>query len=145
METSRPKHSETQYPCPSCQAKLEQAIPFMRDWFQRVLLEFPKLHISWSYRDLIAQNKAVAEGKSKLCYPLSQHNKTDAQGNPQSWALDLFEQFHGIASFDPITYVKINEFNEKNKEPISWGGKWKLLGDADHFSFDENAGNGKRL
>ncbi len=138
-----PKHSETQFPCPSCKAKLEQAIPFMREWFYRALLVFPNLHISWSYRDLIAQNRMQAEGKSDLRYPLSKHNKTDAQGNPQSWALDLFEQKSGIASFDPITYIKINKWNVDNDEPVFWGGAWKKVGgdggkDRDHFEWDPN-------
>jgi hypothetical protein len=120
--------------CPLCTEKALQAHPELAAWYGRVKSRYPNVHISWSYRGAEDQEKAVLEGKSKLHYPKSQHNKTDAQGKPQAHALDLFLiDEDGAARFPPMFYAKLNAENEANREAILWGGRWKKFGDLDHF------------
>lgn len=77
------------------------------------------------------------EGKSKLKYPLSMHNKCDAKGNPRSLALDLFElDFNGIGRWAYGYFRTIAQEADKDGAPIFWGGNWKKLGDFDHFQLE---------
>lgn len=119
--------------CALCEEKLSQADPALTKWFHDLKSRHPSVHISWSYRDEASQNKMVSEGASKLKYPLSAHNHT-VQGEPQSLALDIFQiDNSGRAIFDPVFCAKVNEESCSLGYALKWGGKWKALGDNDHF------------
>lgn len=122
--------------CELCEFKLKSAHPLIADWYRtKVKPTFKDAHISWSYRGKDDQEQAFADGKSKLHYPNSQHNKTDSSGNPQSTALDLFEiDDSGQAIFNPKFYAQINAMNVDQKLGIAWGHIFKSLGDDDHFA-----------
>lgn len=121
--------------CPLCEAKLVQAHPYLRDWFHDVKARYVNVHVSWSYRGLEDQESAFLQGKTKLHYPKSAHNRT-VRDLPQSYALDLFlEDEDGNARWPQPWFAKLNEENQASKLPIFWGGAWKKLGDADHFEY----------
>jgi hypothetical protein len=128
-------HSNLTPDCPLCADKLEQAHPQLKDWYlSKVKPAHPDVHISWSYRDKASQEQAFQDGKSELHYPMSAHNKTDAQGKPCAMALDLFRFVPGKpAEFPQTLYAQIAQAAERACDPIKWGGHWKSLGDADHF------------
>lgn len=125
----------TQAPsCPLCEEKLSQAHPDLAAWYRRVKPLWPDMHISWSFRDQPSQEQAFKDGKSKLHYPHSAHNKVDLFNKPCAEALDLFEIDESyLAKFNPSFYAAINAYNERNGFKVMWGGKWKTIGDADHF------------
>jgi len=129
------KHTNDVKPCPSCEDKLKQAHPQLANWFREdVKSKYPDAHISWSYRDRMNQNQAFAEGKSKLVFPLSAHNKSDDQGNPCALALDLFQLASNGMGCWPWAYFKqIAEEMKASRQDMKWGGDFKSLGDADHF------------
>lgn len=128
-------HHQAGMVCPLCEDKLEQAHPFLRDWFRRVKTQYPDVHVSWSYRDQAAQEAAFKEGMTKLHYPNSAHNVTK-DGVPCAMALDLFQiEEDGIATFSPIFYLKLADQIAQSGEPIFWGGRWTHLGDRDHFQY----------
>lgn len=116
--------------CPACEEKLEKSHASLVVWFQKKKAKNPKLHISWSHRDKDSQEEAYSEGKTKLHYPNSKHNKLPAE------ALDLFElNDQGIAIWNPMTFADIASESEKDGDPIMWGGRWKTIGDTDHFQY----------
>jgi hypothetical protein len=120
--------------CPSCDEKLLTAHPDLREWFNKcVKPKFTDAHISWSFRDKFNQNQCVAEGKSKLKWPLSAHNKTDENGNPCAHALDLFELCsNGMARWSWKYFKEIAAESKAKQYPVDWGHD--LWGwDDDHF------------
>lgn len=130
-----PKHTNNIGPCPSCQVKLLDAHPLLVEWFNtKVKPHHQDCHISWSYRGKEAQEKAFLDGKSKLHFPLSMHNKSDDQGNPCAMALDLFElDYNGIARWAWKYFRDIADRANVDGDPIEWGGTWSSISDADHF------------
>jgi peptidoglycan L-alanyl-D-glutamate endopeptidase CwlK len=84
-------------------------------------------------RYAIDQDKAFAEGRSKLKWPKSKHNTIP------SMAVD-------VAPY-PLDWENINEFYflagivftlaAKNGVKIKWGGKFKTLQDYGHFELEE--------
>lgn len=117
--------------CLGCEAKLAQVHPDLAKWFnEKIKPAFSRVHISWGYRDQVNQEQCVAEGKSELHFPNSAHNKSDPNGNPQSTALDLFEQWQGVGSW-PVDLF--HQVWLKSQDDILWGGVWRSLGDNDHF------------
>ncbi len=128
------KHTNAETPCPLCEKKLLEAHPDLQDWFRDIIKPaHPDTHISWSFRDMFNQNQAHAEGKSKLGWPLSMHNKSDDQGNPCSLALDLFQlASNGMACWPWKWFKGISETSKKANAHVDWGHD--LWGwDADHF------------
>jgi hypothetical protein len=123
--------------CPGCEIKLRDAHGDIQRWFREEIKPmFQDCHVSWSFRGKIEQNQAVAEGKSKLPWPLSAHNKSDDQGNPCSLAVDLFElSSNGMASWSWKYFKEIADHTKARGFPIVWGGDFKTLGDSDHFQF----------
>jgi hypothetical protein len=117
--------------CPLCAFKLSQAHPEIARWFATQKTKRPHLHVSWSYRGQADQDRACDEGKSKLRYPDSKHNKT-RDGKPCAEALDLFWLEDGVATFPPLVYRAIHEGNLAEAQPIAWGGLFKFR-DYDHF------------
>ena len=123
--------------CPLCEEKLLSAHVYLSSWFKNLKKRYANAHVSWAYRNAVDQAQFFREGKTHCQYPASAHNKTKADQTPCSMALDLFQEDEdGVARFSPIWYAKINAENEADKEPISWGGKFKNLGDADHFQLN---------
>ena len=120
--------------CPMCAEKLTQAHESLRDWFtHKVKPSFPDAHISWSYRGKEDQEKAYSEGKTKLRFPNSPHNKM-LLDKPYAHALDLFEIDDTYqAKFNPKFYFDVNELVRFHNDPIKWGGTFKTLSDKDHF------------
>lgn len=114
--------------CPLCEQKLLDAHPTLVGWFEDVKSRNPNVHVSWGFRDATSQAQAVQEGKSKLLFPNSAHNKQPAL------ALDLFQiDESGRAFWDPVFFAKLAGEIADSKLPLKWGGHWKGLGDNDHF------------
>lgn len=113
--------------CPLCADKLSRAHEDLVSWFMIVKAQFIDAHVSWSYRDEEAQEAAFDDGKTRLHYPNSAHNEL-----PSS-ALDLFQIIQEQAIWDPKFFVDLADFNSKKFPHILWGGRWKTLGDYDHF------------
>ena len=122
-------HHTSDPQCPLCDYKLTQAHDVLRDWFNtHVKPQYPDAHVSWSYRNKQDQDRCLAENKTRLEFPMSKHNQIP------SLAIDLFEidqAGHGV--WNPKFFVALNEYNEGNGFPIGWGGRWRSLGDGDHF------------
>lgn len=128
-------HHTSDAVCPSCAEKLLQAHPYLQSWFKEVKSRYANAHVSWSFRDMTDQNEYLREGKTRLAFPKSAHN-VSVQGKPCSMALDLFLiDEDGIAKWPPLWFAKLNSENQTMKEPIFWGGKWKSLGDGDHYQY----------
>lgn len=124
--------------CPLCADKLREAHPLLVDWFNHdIKPKYTDAHISWSWRGRDEQEKAFVEGKTKLHFPDSAHNKMNGLVK-YSCALDLFQINNGVAKFAPLWYAKLAQEIEKNKLPLIWGGAWKHLGDQDHFELDHS-------
>jgi len=121
--------------CPLCADKLQMAVPELVAWFNRIKAVYPNAHVSWSYRNQADQEQFFKDGKTQCHYPNSAHNKMQ-NGKPAALALDIFLiDEDGSARFPGLWYAKLNAENEQNREPILWGGRWKHLGDMDHFEF----------
>lgn len=133
-----PKHSNDPAACPACEIKLKDAHPDIASWFRdKVKPAKQDCHISWSWRGQEDQEAAFLDGKSKLHFPLSPHNKQDDQGAPCSLALDLFElDFNGVARW---SWGYFREVAEVDGESVFWGGNWPHLGDFDHFSLRQGS------
>lgn len=121
--------------CPECNKKLLTAHPYLSSWFKKkVKKQYPNAHISWAWRGEADQNQFLKEGKTTLPFPRSPHNKSKPDGTKCAMALDLFLiDDDGSARFPPLWYAKLNTENEADREPIRWGGKFKSIGDGDHF------------
>lgn len=136
-------HHDESPDCPLCSEKLKTAHSLMVDWFKRVKLRYPNVHVSWAYRGQADQEKAFADKRTKVHFPNSPHNHSQ-DGKPCALALDLFLiDEDGIARFPGMFYAKLNAENEQNKEPIFWGGRFKNFGDLDHFQIQTTAGSNK--
>ena len=81
------------------------------------------------YRGEEAQNRAVVEGKSKLRYPHSKHNRT-RDGKPCALAMDLAPWKPGVGidwndreSFSVMGGVFL-ALGQQLGIPVRWGGNW---------------------
>lgn len=115
--------------CPLCEEKLATAHPDLATWFRTAVKpNYPDAHVSWGYRDQADQEAAFQDGKTKLHFPNSAHNKVPAR------ALDLFQiNAAGVAAWQPLFFAAISDRNKLDYPHIIWGGNWKTLGDGDHF------------
>lgn len=127
--------------CPGCEKKLEEADPRLAAWFHDyVKPQFPDAHISCAWRGQLDQDRAYLEGKSRLKFPKSKHNRI-SDGKPASLALDLFRLLpDGKAEFPPGFYFQIAEVVRENKVPIEWGGDWRAKGFTDMPHFEIKTG-----
>lgn|SRR3990167_2317628 len=126
--------------CPSCSNKLEKAHHELLFWFTWCKGMNANAHISWAYRGEKEQNEAFEKGLSKAQYPKSPHNHTDENGNPEAYALDIFELTEeNTARFEKSWYEKIwLETMEAGWDDIEWGGNFKTQkGDLNHFQLKE--------
>ncbi len=133
------KHVNGVISCPSCEDKLNSAYPDLAQWFREsVKPKYPDCHIAWSYRGRDEQETAFLDGKSKLHFPLSAHNKSDDRGNPCALALDLFQlDFNGVGRWAWAYFRTIADDAKAACVPIKWGGDYKTLGDADHIEWSK--------
>ena len=115
--------------CPLCEHKLEAAHDILKDWFKtHVKPKYPDAHVSWAHRNKDDQERAFADGHTILHYPHSKHNQLP------SLAIDLFEiDDSGAAVWNPKFFLDLNADTELLGVPILWGGRFKKIGDADHF------------
>ncbi len=129
-------HHSSDLVCALCEQKLLQSDPVLTAWFhQNVKPAFPDAHVSWTYRDEISQGAAVADGKSKLDFPNSAHNKLPAK------AIDLFQiDDCGRAKWNPAFFSAINDMNVELGIGLLWGAQFRTLGDSDHFQINPVAG-----
>lgn len=119
--------------CPLCEEKLDKVHPYMANWYRIKKKKYPNLHVSWGFRGRSEQERAFNDGKTKLHYPDSAHNKIP------SLAIDLFQiDEDGVARWSQVFFMKLNAENEADQFPIKWGGNWKSLGDADHFQYESD-------
>jgi hypothetical protein len=122
--------------CPLCDFKLKQAHPYMVDWFHSLKKKYINVHVAWAWRDQTDQNQCFLDGKTKLQWPFSPHNHMK-DDQPFSLALDLFQEDEdGVARWSKPFFTKVNDENEAANEPIRWGGKFKTLGDSNHFQYN---------
>lgn len=117
--------------CPLCEQKLISAHETLATWFRDgVKPAYPSAHISWSFRDKSDQELAFLNGKTRLHFPDSAHNKSP------SLALDLFQlDIGGNGLWDHEFFAALHTINAVKFPYIIWGGLWKSIGDADHFEY----------
>ena len=119
--------------CPLCAEKLKDVNIELVDWFKWVKKNHTSIHLSWGFRDRKSQDEAFASGASKLEWPRSKHNHMNSLNEPDSLAVDLFEQVDGKALFRPIIMAQIQDESQKAGYKLRWGGQFKTLGDSNHF------------
>lgn len=101
--------------------KLSTCHPLLQKLFNTII-EFYDCTIIQGYRGKEEQNKAFAEGASKLKYPESKHNKTP------SMAVDVAPFVNGKISWDTkqCTHFAgvVQGIAFELKIDIRWGGDW---------------------
>lgn len=83
------------------------------------------------------QDKAYADGKSKLQWPKSRHNSFPSE------AVDLAPfplDWNNVKSFKDLA-VKVKEAANKVGVEIEWGGDWVTFKDYPHFQLKKKATN----
>lgn len=127
-------HDEKSPTCGFCSQKLLTAHPYLKTFFDDLKKQFPMVHVSWAFRDKDMQELFFKQGKSRCHWPDSAHNKTDKDGNPKSWAIDLFTiSIEGIAMFRPEFYKMVAKYVDDKGYKIKCGAYSKGLVDDDHF------------
>ncbi len=127
-------HSYDEGKCFLCEIKLKTAHPIFQKIWPQVKEEFKTIHVSCAYRSAPEQELAFQQGRSRLHFPDSDHNKTDSEGNMCSRAVDyFFINLDGVAVFPPWQYLKLAEWFEKNDTQIGAGIRWTKFRDAPHF------------
>lgn len=121
---------------PSFSKRSLSALATLHPDLQRLLQEAIK-HVDFvvleGHRDKVAQNAAVAAGKSKTPWPKSKHNSkpslaVDIAPYPVSWS-DR-ERFYHLAGFIKATAIMLG-IN------LRWGGDWDSDGDFRDQTFDD--------
>jgi hypothetical protein len=129
------RHENRRNDCIRCEEFLKFAHPRMVEWWRLIKPNFSHLHIYCSYRDVKQQNQAYDDGLSRLRFPNSKHNYI-LDNKPASLAFDLFQlSEEGIALFPFKLYKSVIDLSEQLKQPIRWGGRFRDLGDANHFEW----------
>lgn len=99
--------------------------------------------VASTYRGKEEQNQLYRDGKSKLKYPESMHNKTDDEGNPQSRAMDIYpvvpgegvpwgneKYFYFFGGYVLATAAQMGI-------DLRWGGNWSENYNLDDQSFND--------
>lgn len=122
------KHALPGEHCLSCEEKLKDAHPVMREFFYTAKKIYPDLHTSHVWRGEEEQNKYFKDGGSELQWPHSKHNFM-IKNKKLSLAIDLFQQNQfGCGSWVRSVFESIwhNVANMgKFKGLIAWAGNWK--------------------
>lgn len=123
------RHTNSITPCPKCEEMLAVAHKDLQIWFRNLVKpKFTQAHISCSFRNKEDQEDAFLDGKTKLHWPNSKHNKTPAE------ALDLFQlDYNGMACWPWAFFRDIAKASDETRAQIEWGGVWTKLGDANHY------------
>lgn len=116
---------------------LSQVHPDLRKVFNEVI-KYYDCAIICGHRDEKDQNKAYSEGRSKLKYPKSKHNKTP------SLAVDVvpwFKKKPHIRWNDKAKFYEFAGFVQGISAmlgiPIRWGGNWNMNDElTDQLFFD---------
>lgn len=118
--------------------RLETCHPILQELCHEAIKDIDFMVIC-GHRGEEEQNKAFAEGKSKLKYPHSKHNKIP------SLAVDLcpvkYEGGKVVLDWDNTKAFKvlamhlINQANNKGY-PLEWGGLWPKFKDMPHFQLN---------
>jgi peptidoglycan L-alanyl-D-glutamate endopeptidase CwlK len=123
------------------QSKLNTCHPVLQEIVRSAIMVTPMdFTVLFGYRGEDLQNDLYDEGRSKLRYPQSKHNRTDADGEPQSWAVDLAPWF---ASSPHVRWGRPDEFRwlagfimglgdriaRREGFTLRWGGDWDRDGD----------------
>lgn len=126
------KHTNTEV-CESCNNKLEESHPEMREWTLALRKRYLDVHVSCTFRNQVDQDQAYLAKASTLRWPHSKHNHT-RHGRPYSLAVDLFQidQF-GKGKWDAVFFKKVHRENSAYHQKMRWGGEFKTLGDSCHF------------
>lgn len=133
-----PPHQVGPVKCGACLARLAECHPDLSEWFWFMKAVKPFLHVSWGYRNKEEQGLAIASGRSEKPFPMSKHNATNDIGEPESLAVDVFEQIAGRGVWEPKTMYDIWVLTQKTyPDRFKWGGKFKSLGDFCHFELVE--------
>jgi hypothetical protein len=127
--------------CPGCKKRTDTACLELQSWFWKFIKpNYPDVHVSWGYRGKEDQEKEFAEGATRAHYPKSPHNRTNPKnGQPESYALDLFQQINGKYVSDPVFFAKLDDISRKEGYCLIWGGNFKSIGDSNHFQFNPDA------
>lgn len=130
-------HHTTDPICPLCEEKLKGADPRMVAFFRWVKGNHPDCHCAWAFRGQADQDHMLQMRLTKAPWPQSRHNKTDANGNPRSQALDLFQLVAGQAVFDNGFYRLVFDELTAANMPIEWAGTWTTFKEMDHYQTRE--------
>lgn len=113
-------------------AKLRTCDPRLRALFEAVIREFDCVILE-GHRDQATQDKAFAEGKSKLRWPQGKHNTVpslavDAAPYPIDWKdRERFTYFAGVVK--GMSFIM--------GIPIRWGGDWDRDTELANNDFDD--------
>lgn len=129
-----PHHNFEIGPCHLCNFKLRDAHPVFREIWPKLKEEFKSVHVSCTFRSASDQELAFQQGRSRLHWDKSDHNKVDSEGRHCARAIDIFFiNLDGIAVFPPWQYLKVAEWLELNDYPIGSGIRWEKFKDGPHF------------
>ncbi len=108
--------------------ELATAHPDLQKLFNEVIKHFD-CSVICGHRGREDQDKAFAEGKSKLKWPNSKHNKTpslavDVVPFPIDWENE--NEFHKLAGVVDAVALQMNI-------KVKWGGSWKKFKDLPHW------------
>lgn len=121
--------------------------PVLQEVLHEAILRTPMdFTVLEGHRGEDEQNRMVERGVSQLRYPRSKHNRTDADGEPRSWAADIAPWWHETPH---IRWDRTDEFRwlagfvmgvgARIAEPkgfrLRWGGNWDSDGDHGDSSF----------
>lgn len=128
------------------QARLDTCHPVLQE-IMRSAIMFTQMDftILFGYRGEELQNSFYDQGHSKLRFPLSKHNRTDAEGTPEAWAIDFAPWYPDSPH---IRWGRPNEFRwlsgfimgfgeriaRREGFTLRWGGDWDR--DGDHSARD---------
>jgi len=101
----------------------------------RRVIERTDFTVICGFRNQEAQDKAYANGRSKLKFPHSKHNispslAVDCVPYPVDW--NDMQRFRDLASVVKEEFAAMPEA-EKLRYELVWGGDWKTFVDAPHF------------
>ena len=131
---SKMHHSFEVGQCLLCDIKVKTAHKYFQDIWPALKKEFPHVHVSCGFRGASDQELAYQQGRSRLRWDKSDHNKTDSKGGQCARAIDLFFiNIDGLAVFPPWQYLRVADWLEKNGYQIGSGIKWKKFVDGPHF------------
>lgn len=119
-------------------SRLETCHPILQELCHEAIKEIDFMVIC-GHRGEAEQNKAYAEGKSKLKYPRSKHNKSP------SLAVDLCPvkfkggkislDWNNDRAFKVMAMQMLMLANRKSY-PLEWGGNWIWFKDKPHFQIN---------